>query len=235
MPSLEAALRYPMDSDDWVTTVLVGGVLSVFGFLLLPLVFVYGYLVRVVRRRLEDDPVPPTFDDWGDLFSDGLRGFVVVLVYMLVPAVVGAATVGGSIAAMATGTRGGAAAGVGGLLLGLLLTTLLALVFGYAAAAALVNFVREDRLGAAFDVGLLRDVVTTREYAVAWLLSVVVLFGASLVAGALNAIPLLGAVVGAFLLFYAQVSAAKLWADGVAAAVDATRDRHRAPAGESSV
>lgn len=235
MTSLEAALRYPMEHDDWMKTILIGGVLSVFSFLLVPLLPVYGYLVRVLRHRLAGEPEPPTFGDWGELFADGLKAFVVVFVYMLVPVIVGAVTVGGSFAAMATGTRSGAAAGMGGLALGFLLTFVLTLVFGYVAVAALVNFAREDSLGAAFDFGTIRAVATNREYAVAWLLAAAAFFGASVVAGLLNVVPFLGAIVGAFLLFYVQIAAARLWADGFSDALEPDEERQQPTAGEPAV
>lgn len=233
MTSLEVALRYPMEHDDWVKTILVGGVLLLFSFLLVPLLPVYGYLVRVMRRRLDDDPTPPTFDDWEDLFVDGLRAVAILIAYMLVPAIVGFVTVGGSMVAIATGTRGGTAAGLGGLAFGFLLTFVLSLLFGYVAAAGLVNFVREDRLGAAFDVATIREVATQREYAVAWLLAVVALVGASVVAGLLNVVPFLGAIVGVFLLFYVQIAAARLWTDGVSDALEHVEESGQRSAGES--
>lgn len=234
MGTIEAALRYPMDHDDWVKTILIGGVLSLFSFLLLPILPVYGYLVLVIRNRLEDEPEPPTFDDWGDLFVDGLRALVVMIAYMLVPMIVGTITVGGSIVALATGTEAGAAAGLGGLFLGFMLTVALALLFGYVAAGAFVNFVREDSIAAAFDFGTIRAVVTQREYAVAWLLSVAVLIGASIVTGFLNVIPFLGAIVGAFVLFYVEIAAARLWTDGFSDAFDDSDDQPTPAAGESA-
>lgn len=203
-----------MDHDDWKKTVLIGGILSVFGFLLIPLLPVYGYIIRVIRHRLEGDRRPPTFGDWEALFVDGVKAFVIGFVYLLIPGIVGTITVGGSIAAMATGTRGGAAAGLAGLGLGLLLTFVLALVFGYVAVAAIVNFAKEGRVGAAFDFATIKPVVFNGDFATAWALSVVVFIGASVVVGILNVIPVLGAVIGAFVIFYAQMVAGHLWAGG---------------------
>lgn len=234
MGTLEAALRYPMDHDDWLKTILIGGVLSLFSFLLLPILPVYGYLVLVIRNRLEDEPEPPTFDDWGELFTDGLRALVVTLVYMLVPLVVGSIMIGGSLLAIATGTRGGAAAGIGGLFVGFLLTAVLSLLFGYVAAGALVNFVREDSIAAGFDFGTIREVVTRREYAVAWLLAVGVLVGASIVVSVLNVVPFLGAIVSAFVLFYVEIAAVRLWTDGFSDALDGTDQPQQPAAGESA-
>lgn len=235
MTSLEAALRYPTEHDDWVKTILIGGVLALFSFLLVPIFLVSGYLVRVLRHRLAGDPEPPTFGDWEELFVDGVRAFAVSLAYMLVPVVVGTVTVGGSIVALATGTRGGAAIGLGGLALGFLLTLALTLVLGYVAVAALVNFVHEDRLAAAFDFGTLRGIVTHRDYAVAWLLSVVLFVGASVVTGVLNVVPFIGAIAAAFVLFYVQIAAASLWADGFSDALEPSDDTPQSTAGDPAV
>jgi hypothetical protein len=218
MASLGDALEYPMEHDDWVKTLLIGGVLSIFAFLLIPIIVVYGYIVRVIRHSLDGDPRPPEFGDWGDLLVDGLKMLVILIVYMLIPAIVAAVTVGGSVAAMATGTRGGAAAGVAGLVVGFLVSFVLALAFGYVAVAAIVNFAREGSVGAAFDFDTLRPILFDSDYAVAWALSVAVFIAVGIVTGVLNIIPFIGAIIGAFVGFYAQIVAARLWADGYGAA-----------------
>lgn len=218
MTAISKALDYPREHDDWIKTILIGGVLSVFAFLLIPIFLVYGYILRVLRRRLDNDPHPPVFDEWGELLVNGLQVFVIGIIYMFIPVLVGAITAGGSILAIATGTRGGSAAGMAGLIVGFLLTLVLSLVFGYVAVAAIVNFAREDRLGAAFDFATLRTIVFDGDYAVAWLLSVAVLIGAGIVAGLLNIVPFLGAIIGAFIGFYAQIMAGYLWAGGYSAA-----------------
>jgi len=224
---------YPMEGEDWLMTVLIGGVLTIFGFLLIPLLAVYGYLLRVIKRSMEGDPQPPSFGDWGDVVVDGVKVAVVGIVYSIIPGIVFAVTVGGSIAAMATGTRGGAAAGAAGLTVGFLLSIVLSLVFGYVGVAGLVNFAVEDRLGAAFDVGTITTIALSREYAVAWLLSIAVFLGAGIVAGVLNIVPFLGAIAGAFVFFYAQMVAANLWAGGVSDAMD-SRSARRSSTGEES-
>lgn len=219
MTTLGDAISYPMEREDWIKNVLIGGVLVLFGFLLIPMFLVYGYVVRAIRNSIEGRPEPPAYDEWGSLLVEGLQAWIIGLVFMIVPLVVGAVTVGGSIVAMATGTRSGAAAGVGGLLVGFFLTFVLSLVFGYFAVVAVVNFARVGRFGAAFDFGTIRQVGFDRDYAVAWLVSVVVFLVAAAVAGVLNVIPFLGLVVGAFVYYYAAVVAANLWAGGYADAV----------------
>lgn len=208
-----------MERDDWVKTVLIGGGLIIFSFLVIPGILVSGYVIRVIRGRLEDAPEPPPFGEWGALLVDGLQAWVIGFIYMLVPTIVAAVTIGGSIASMATGSRAGAAAGLAGLFGGFLLWFVLSLVFGYVAVAAVVNFAREEQFGAAFDFGTIRDVVTTGDYAVGWVLGVVVVIVAGAIVGLLNVVPFLGFIVGAFVNFYAIVAAAHLWTGGFADAL----------------
>lgn len=234
MPDVRAAVTYLTRHDDWKRILLIGGGLWVVSFLLVPILPAYGYVVRVIRRRLDGDPTPPAFDEWRELFVDGLKAFVIVVAYLLVPGLVAAVTVGGSIAAVTAGTPESAATGVAGVVVGGLVTLLLSLAFGYLAAAALVSFADRGDLGAAFDVDSIKELVFAGEYAVAWGLSVLVFVAASILTSALNVIPFLGAVVGAFVLFYAQVVAAYLWADGVTDARDAGEVAERPGVGEST-
>lgn len=215
---IASIVRYPTQREEWLKTVLIGGVLIFFGFLLVPLFLVYGYLVRTIRRSLSQDSTPPAFGNWGELLVDGLQAWVISLVYLLVPVIVAAFTIGGSIVATATGSRAGAAAGIGGLFFGITLTAILSVLFGYLAVVAIVNFAREDRFGAGFDVEIIRAVALNRDYTVAFLVSV----GVVLVASLVGVIPLVGWILTPFVSFYAMVVAANLWAGGFAQALKAT-------------
>lgn len=207
---IEALLTYPTKSDDWLVTVVIGTVLTLLSFLLIPAFLLYGYLVRVLRAGMDDAPEPPVFDDWGSLFVEGLVATVILFVYQLIPIVVFVVTVGGSIGAMATGTEAGAGLGVAGFFGGFVLSTVLALVFGYVGLIAVANYAREGGIGAGFDFGVIVDVATDTAYAVPWAIGVVLLVVASLVAS----IPILGQAV----LFYALIVAMKLVGQGYAAA-----------------
>jgi hypothetical protein len=207
---IESLLTYPMESDDWVVTILIGTVLTLVSFLLIPIFLLYGYLVRVLRAGMTDAPEPPVFDDWGSLFVEGLVATVIIFVYQLIPIVVFAVTVGGSVVAMATGTRTGAGLGVAGFFGGFLVSSVLALVFGYVGLIGVANYAREGDFGAGFDVGVVTDVATSGEYAVPWAVGVLIL----LVAGVVGGIPILGQAV----VFYALIVAMKLVGQGFAAA-----------------
>lgn len=234
MRALNDTLRYPTVGEDWMRTILIGGVLSFLGFLLIPLLFVYGYLMRVIRESREDTRDPPAFEDWGDLFMEGLQVFVIGIVFMLIPLIVAAVTIGGSVLAMLIGTNLGMAVGIGGLVLGLLLTMLLTLVFGYVAVAAIVNFALEETFAAAFDLQTLKSAVLHRDYAVAWILSIVVLVAGAFLGGIVSEMPWIGPIIAAFVGFYAAMVAAVLWGDGFSAAVDDIDSIDRPQVGEST-
>lgn len=214
---IQGAFTYPTQHDGWLKTVLIGGVLAFFGFLLIPLFVVYGYVVRAIRTSIEGESEPPVFEEWTSLLVEGLKAWLIGVIYLLIPAVVAVLTVGGSFAAMATGSRAGATAGFAGLAGGLVLTVVLSLLFGYVAVAGIVNFAHERRFGAAFDVGTLREIVLSTDYAVAWAVSIAVF----VVAGIVAAIPFVGFVLGPFASFYAAVVAARLWAGGYVDALEA--------------
>ncbi|MFB6301881.1 MAG: DUF4013 domain-containing protein [Haloferacaceae archaeon] len=205
---LEDALSFPTRSDDWVGTMLIGGALSLLGFLILPAILVYGYLVRVARAGATGAE-PPSFTDWGDLLVDGVKVFALGLgasLVVLVPLAV-AAAVGGAVAGV-TGSRTFAGVVVLGFLFVL---TVAALVVGYFLPAALANFAIEDSLAAAFDVETVVDGALTGEYATAWLFALVVGIVGNLVGGLLTLI-----LVGFVVLFYAQVVSAYLFGRGFA-------------------
>lgn len=212
------SITYPTESDDWLRTVLIGGALLLFSFLLIPMFLAYGHVVAVVKSTLAGETEPPAFDDWGTLLTDGLQAWVIGLIYMIVPLAVAGATVGGAVLAFATGSETGAALGIAGLLGGLAVSFALALAFGYVAVVAVVNFASEGRFGAAFDFGTIAAVATDVEYAIPWAVSVVVFAVAGAVGGMLGAIPVLGGILAVFLFFFALIVAANLWGLGFDAA-----------------
>lgn len=214
---LTEALEYPRSHDDWLKTVLIGGLLGLFTWLLVPAVLLAGYVVRVLRGTMTGNETPPVFEDWGDLFSDGLRASVIAFVYGLIPAVVLAVTavLGGLLVAGGSD----ASLGAGGLvvLFGGLLALVLGLLAAYIVPAAVANYAETGRMGAGFSWSTLRPVLFSGTYATAWATAFAIIIVASVVSAVLNIVPLLGLVVGAFVGFYAAVSAyyviGRAWAE----------------------
>jgi hypothetical protein len=158
------------------------------------------------------------FDEWGDMLREGAYGFAIVVVYGIVPAIIGAILVAVGIGGAMAGNSGGAAM-LGGVvaLVGALVLFVLSLVVAYVLPAALANYVETERFGAAFSVSDLRPILFSGKYATAWVIGLVIVLVAGFVGGLLNVIPFLGAIIGAFLSFYAIVAAyyciGTAWAD----------------------
>lgn len=215
---VQEAIRYPAQSDDAVRTVAIGGLLVLFGFLVVPLLAVGGYAVRVLDRTASGDDAPPTFDEWGELIVTGLKAFVIGFAYMLLPTIVGGGVF--LVGVLGVGVSGdGAIAGLGllGAMLGGLLWFALSLLVAYLVPAALANFAETRRLGAGFDLETLRPVWFSRTYALGWVTTFLVLLIGGLVSAVLNVVPVLGAIAGAFVGFYFAVAAYSVightWAD----------------------
>lgn len=233
---LSEAIEYPTQDDDWVTTVLIGGginivaafvaffgvflfVIPLLGLVLGPLALlvamliplpVAGYLVSVSRAVLGGEDQPPQFEDWGELFVDGAKVIVLVLVYSIPWVLIGVFwLIGFAIGGALGNDAGGVVILLFSLLAGLVGFVYL-FVFWVLFPISFVNFARTDRLGGAFDIDALRRVATDMEYLKAWAIGALVLFFANFAA---NSIPLLGL----FVVFYAQVVAIYVFTRGAAA------------------
>jgi len=203
----QEAITYPRESDSAVKTIAIGGALLFLSVLVVPLFFVFGYVVRTLRAVLNGETEPPVFDDWGELGMDGLKAFAIAFVYSLVPTVIVTAAL--FLTVVSFGPSGDTL--LSGLVAGLLVTVavlgmlVISLAAAYAVPAAVVAYVRTDSVGAAFSPSELRPLVFSRTYATGWLVA----FGISLIAGVvisvLNA-TVVGAVLAPFVVFYAYVA-----------------------------
>lgn len=221
---IETVLRYPMESDDWVKTVAIGGVATLFSIFIIPYFLVAGYLVRAIRAGMDGAEEPPVFDEWGTLLKEGLVAGVIGLIYQIIPILVVGFLVGGSILAIATGSDAGAGIGVLGLAGGLFLGGILSVIFGFVGFAGVANYAREGTFGAGFDFGVISTVITSRAYLLTWAYVIVMYIAAIIVVGILNIVPILGGIAGAFVIFYAMIIAGWLWGNGFAEATGPSID-----------
>jgi hypothetical protein len=196
-------LNYPRSGDQTGQTIILGGLLVLLSVFLIPAVLLVGYLLRVLRGSAADEPKPPAVDDLADLFTEGLRGGVVVLVYGLIP-LFGAAVVVGGLVGIAADFG---ALGVLGVLTGGLLWLGLSLAVSYVAPAALANVAQKRTIDAGFDWETLVPVLKSEAYASAWVAGVLVVLVAGAIASLLNFVPVIGAIGSAFVMFYALVVA----------------------------
>ena len=210
------SLSFPTKGDDGFVRSIIGGALVLAGTVIpiVPQLLLYGYSIQAMRAGATGNPVPPEFEDWGDMFGDGIKAFVVLLVFSLLPMVLFVGVLIFGVFATSLGTAAGSAAGgeaaaAGGGLGAILLFALLGLVgivsmlFFYVLPAALVGVATEDEISAAFDVGSVKQIAFTGDYLVAYLVA-----GVVLMVGTIVAIPLMFLLVGFPLLFILQVGIA---------------------------
>ena len=87
------AFTFVFEDDDWITKILIAAAILLVGVLfswvlLIPLILAVallnGYMVEIIRRviRGQVDGLPE-WDNWGDLIAEGLKVFVIQIVYML--------------------------------------------------------------------------------------------------------------------------------------------------------
>lgn len=201
---LEDGLGYPFRGE-WVGRIVIGGALTLLSFLLLPILPVYGYLVRVLADTIDGAAEPPEWTDWGDLLVTGIASIVIVIAYAIVPLFVYGLVVFGllGVGTAVGGHAGGYLAGMGVLSM-LLLLPVIAFVY-YLVPAALANYAQGGSFGAAFEFGTIASIVLSVDYLVAFLLPIVVAILLWIVTFLLM-ITFVGIVLIPFVQFYGQVA-----------------------------
>ncbi|WP_458205423.1 DUF4013 domain-containing protein [Haladaptatus sp. NG-SE-30] len=199
---LEDALSYPTKGDDGIARNLIGGVLFLFSFLIIPAFIVMGYMVQAMAAASRGETEPPAFEDWGSLLVDGLKAILINIAYAIVPTfIMGMMIAFIGIGGSAGGDAGGLFAGFG--LLGIFLAVILAFVIQYILPAALTNFGRTGKIGAAFDFDTLTPVLTSKEYIIAVLTVFLVAVAGGIVANILALVTLgLGYLLFPFFYFW---------------------------------
>jgi hypothetical protein len=229
---LEEALSYPQDDDDLVRPYLIGSVLLLVSFVVgLTVIPLYGYLLQVLDDGRTGERGLPAFEDFETIVIDGLKLFVLNLLYTGIPGIL-LSVVGGLVFFLAVvsgvavfdGGRGGGSVLflvvllVGGLVT--LVALVLALVGSLLLPAALARMRVQDDFGAALDVREVFGVAKNTDYLVAILLAWVVGFGFSVVGGLLSVV-----LVGLPVLLYGFMAVFHLYGQGYARAVDSVESR----------
>lgn len=199
------AFSFAFEDRDWVTKLLVGGLIAlipIFGTFALT-----GYMVAVIRRVLNRDPNPlPEWSDLGQKFVDGLLLWVANLIYALPMLLVacpvflvwGLPILGGEsedMMAALTGLAGVLTIGLGCIVLlySLLLTLLVPAIY--------LQYAGHGRLGACLRFGdvfrfTLQNLGNLLLFLViVWAIGAGVGFIASLLVGAVNVIPCIGQLI----------------------------------------
>jgi len=166
---LKRFFTFPFEGADWQKRFIIGAALALVSTFIpvIPLVFVAGYVVQVMRQAIEGQALTlPEWEDWGKLGVDGLRYGVISLTFMLPGFLVYFGGMGIYMLSaiilplsmrMAAYGRGGFAViplffvlSIVILFVSIFLGMILILLGAIPLPAALAHFVAKDQVGAAF-------------------------------------------------------------------------------------
>lgn len=197
---VKRAFTYVFEDKQWISKLLIGVLLSLFVWLIIPAFILNGYLVAIIRKVMDGEDTGetlPQWDDWGKLTKDGffvtIAQIVYTLPFLLVLGIGFMGTVGfGGLSEMNEGiaTTGLMATwGVTGCL-GLLFAV--ALLFLTPAIA--IQYAIKDDFGACFRFGDIWRIISAHfgDILIVFLVTLVAGFGLSLATGLLSIVPCLG-------------------------------------------
>jgi hypothetical protein len=189
---LEFALRTPTKSG--LLPVAAGGALE-FAAMLVPFInlIVNGYAFRLAGAAARGQTEPPAFEDIGELLVDGLRFFVVTVVYLITGTVLGGLLTG---FVWALSDVAGAIVGA-----------TVALGFTYLFPASLTVYAAHREIEAAFDVSRIGRFVRTGTYLKGYLAYVLLAIAVTLIGG-VSLITLVGIF---FVVAWATYAYGALW------------------------
>lgn len=177
-------LKYPFNEEQWYKTIGLGMLFEYFTWLILPGLFLAGYYIRVMQHVTAGHEEPPEFGEYKELTVNGIKAFVIIAAYFLVPIIASWLIVGPSIIALLSGEGGG----IAGILTGMLMSAGLMTLFGYGGVAGLVKFSRTGSIGSAFSPSLL-GIVFSGPWIKAWIKVVIVSGISSIVSTIIAVIP----------------------------------------------
>ncbi len=194
---INKAFRFVFDDKQWISKLLIGVLMTLTGFLIVPALILQGYLVKIIRQvRDGQDNELPEWSDYGDLLRDGFYVTVGQLIWFL-PLIILLLIVGvttGGFSSMVEGSDASALIATGGGLLMLCLGLLLVVAALFLTPALLIQYAIKGEFGALFRFGEIRDLIRNNmaDILIVFLVSLVASFVISLVFGVLAIIPCLG-------------------------------------------
>ncbi|EJG07411.1 hypothetical protein Metli_1460 [Methanofollis liminatans DSM 4140] len=180
-------------------------ILLIISSIIFPLIM--GYMMEIYRGK---DPAPE-LENWGKLFIDGIKLFIVELIYAIPLILVAMIFFGGSIALMAGGQGSDAlmGAGIGMMLIGLIIFIILAIAIGLIAIFGGIRFARTDSFGEAFNIRAIMAHIGS----IGWLDYIIALIIIYVVVGVINIvlgmIPLIGWLISLVIMPVLSIFAAR--------------------------
>ncbi|WP_440949889.1 DUF4013 domain-containing protein [Methanosphaerula subterraneus] len=162
-----------------------------------------GYMMEIIRGTRP----APELEDWGTLFVDGLKLFIVGLVYMIPAIVIFLIFSGlGILAIITSGSTNWDLGMILGLLAsgisGLFIALIVGLVIGFIAIIGMVRFTRTGSLSEAFNFNAILETISRiswMDYIIALVILYIVSAIVKFVVMLLSTIPVLGWIIGFFI------------------------------------
>lgn len=148
------SIKYP--TSNW-GKVLILGVILIASILIVPVFLLIGYLFRVIKATLAGLDELPEFDEIGDMFVDGLKVFVVGIVYSI-PVIIISLIITAITGSSSTAAIGLSPAMIGAFVIVYIIYIIVAVIVGLIEVMAIVNMAYYDGdLGAAFSFSEILD------------------------------------------------------------------------------
>ncbi|MDD1664938.1 MAG: DUF4013 domain-containing protein [Methanomicrobiales archaeon] len=184
--ALNDSLEYAKDAvwEKWVRWILL-----IISTIIFPLIL--GYELEVYRGK---KPAPePT--DWGKLFIDGIKLFIIQLIYAIPVLIVALIFIGGGALMAVSGSPGAMIAALGTIAVGFVLTLVVAFVIGLFEAMGVVRFARTGQMGEAFNFNAILAQIGKIGW-VSYIVALIVVFVvAFIIAAILSIIPVIGGLL----------------------------------------
>ena len=191
------AFTFVNEDEEWIKKLAIGAALYLvsvlFGVVLLPLLlllFVVGYQIAIIRNVIDGKERPlPEWEDWGQLFIDGVVVAVAVLIYAIPIILFTICSLALILPASIEGNdpSGGAIAGTVVLSC---LVILFAIALAFIAPAIFIQYARTGEFGPLFQVGQVMAIA--RQNFVDILLVIIATAVAGFIVNLLGAIPICG-------------------------------------------
>jgi len=192
------AFRYVFDDKQWISKLLIGVLMSLLSFLILPALILQGYAVKVIRHVMAGNRDElPEWSDYGALLKDGFFVTVAEIVWTLpfiILFVVGGIATGGLGSLADNGSDLAAAGAVSGGLalacLGILFLAALLLLM----PAILIQYAVTDEFGATFRFGEVWAIMRNNlaDILLVFVVTIVAVMAIGIVAAVVGIVPCLG-------------------------------------------
>jgi hypothetical protein len=153
-----------------------------------------GYAMKVLRG---EKPAPEV-NDWGALFIDGIKYFIVSLIYALPIIIVWILVMGASAAAIMSGNYSAMMAALGAMALGVLVMFVLGVIIAVFEVIGIVRFARTGSIGEALNMSAILATINKIgwvPYIIALIVLIVVGIIVGIIVGILTMIPYLGIII----------------------------------------